>query len=190
MTVPEGGLGAVALGPEDAARLVTAVKAQLRSGSTGEDTLIEGLGRTALGVAEHFTGAAMIAREMQMVLPASQRWRQLPCRGVRTISEVAALAADAAAADLSSGAYAIDIDAAGIGWVRVTAPLAETRIRITFVAGLAAEWDTLPAPLRQGVVLLAAHLFEGRGGDAPPAAVAALWRPWRPLRLNAARRPA
>ena len=42
----------------------------------------------------------------------------------------------------------------------------------------------IPAPVLQGVVLLAVHLFEHRdGAAAPPAAVAALWRPYRRLRL-------
>jgi len=44
----------------------------------------------------------------------------------------------------------------------------------------------LPEPLRQGIVRLAAHLYTVRGeAEAPPpACVAALWRPWRRLRLG------
>jgi hypothetical protein len=50
--------------------------------------------------------------------------------------------------------------------------------------------SALPAPVMQGVVLLAAHLFEHRDASAaPPAAVAALWRPYRRLRLLAEGRP-
>jgi hypothetical protein len=46
------------------------------------------------------------------------------------------------------------------------------------------SWDALPPPVAQGVVLLIAHLFADRDGTAaPPAAVAALWRPWRRMRL-------
>ena len=42
-------------------------------------------------------------------------------------------------------------------------------------------------PWATGVVLLTAHLFDHRGGEsAPPAAVTALWRPWRRMRLAAA----
>ena len=41
------------------------------------------------------------------------------------------------------------------------------------------------APVAQGVAMLAAHLFDHRESDAvPPAAVAALWRPYRRLRLS------
>ncbi|WP_375402055.1 head-tail connector protein [uncultured Sphingomonas sp.] len=49
---------------------------------------------------------------------------------------------------------------------------------------LATDWDGLPAGIAHGVVMLTAHLFEARGRDAaPPAAVAALWRPHRRMRL-------
>ena len=65
------------------------------------------------------------------------------------------------------------------------------RIRVGYAAGLAAGWSGLPAPLAQGVVLLAAICSKrARAGGAPPAAVAALWRPWRRVRLEAARRSA
>jgi uncharacterized phiE125 gp8 family phage protein len=58
------------------------------------------------------------------------------------------------------------------------------RVAVRYRAGLAADWAALPAPLAHGAVLLAAHLFENRdAGRAPPAAVAALWRPYRVVRL-------
>ncbi|MFX6949906.1 head-tail connector protein, partial [Acinetobacter baumannii] len=51
-------------------------------------------------------------------------------------------------------------------------------------AGLAEGWAGLPAPIRQGVVLLAAHLFEQRDASvAPPSAITALWRPFRRIAL-------
>lgn len=49
---------------------------------------------------------------------------------------------------------------------------------------LGEEWEAVPAPVAHGIVLLAVHLFENRTADAaPPAAVAALWRPYRQVRL-------
>ena len=53
--------------------------------------------------------------------------------------------------------------------------------------GLAADWNGIPEPLRQGIIRLVAHLYTHRDfADAgpPPTAVAALWRPWRRLRLG------
>jgi uncharacterized phiE125 gp8 family phage protein len=61
------------------------------------------------------------------------------------------------------------------------------RLVVRFAAGMAVDWDTLPDGLRHGIVRLAAHLFRQRDANevlpAPPAAVAALWSPWRRLRL-------
>jgi uncharacterized iron-regulated protein len=53
-------------------------------------------------------------------------------------------------------------------------------------AGLADDWGEVSAPLREGIVRFAAHLYRDRDAAStrePPAAVAALWRPWRELRL-------
>ncbi|MEG3172908.1 head-tail connector protein [Sphingomonas sp. ZB1N12] len=52
------------------------------------------------------------------------------------------------------------------------------------------DWDTVPAPIAQGVAMLVAHLFDHRESDvAPPAAVAALWRPYRRMRLGVGVQP-
>ena len=52
---------------------------------------------------------------------------------------------------------------------------------------VAADWPGLAEPVRQGILRLVAHLFLHRDAVAdqgPPAAVAALWRPWRRMRLK------
>lgn len=114
----------------------------------------------------------------------SRAWQRLGIGGVTAIESVEGLPADGAAFAMPVDAYGIDIDAHGEGWVRVGAPGAAGRVRITFGAGAAAGWGDLPPPLAQGAVLLIAHLFEHRETDAaPPAAVSALWRPWRRVRL-------
>ena len=89
-------------------------------------------------------------------------------------------------ATLPIEAYAIDIDAGGDGWVRLTAPVAVSRLLVGYHAGLSPDWSSLPEALRQGIVRLVAHGYAHRDAadDAgPPAAVAALWRPWRRMRL-------
>ena len=88
--------------------------------------------------------------------------------------------------------------AAAKAWLRVEseeglAALAETAIltaeafvgREIVARDGSAGWDAVPAPVAQGVAMLAAHLFDHRESDAlPPAAVAALWRPYRRMRLS------
>ncbi|MEO7750897.1 MAG: head-tail connector protein, partial [Sphingomicrobium sp.] len=50
----------------------------------------------------------------------------------------------------------------------------------------AEDENGVPEPIRQGVLRLTAHLFSARdgAGGEPPAAVTALWRPYRRLRLS------
>jgi hypothetical protein len=60
---------------------------------------------------------------------------------------------------------------AGEGWIRVTAAGEATRVRVTYRAGLAAEWSAAPEALRLGIVRLAAHFYTHRDaaeGGAPP----------------------
>ena len=141
--------------------------------------------RAATELCEAFTGRLLIAREVEEVLPATRRWARLGVRPVRSIGAVSALAADGTASALPSHAYAIDVDAAGDGWVRLTAPSDAKRVRVGYVAGLADDGNAVPEALRQGIVRLAAHMY-ARGDESgmPPAAITALWRPWRRLRLG------
>ena len=56
---------------------------------------------------------------------------------------------------------------------------------LTFTGAAASGWDDLDAPLRHGIVRLAAHQYRERDAGAAvlPAAVIALWRPYRMVRL-------
>lgn len=167
-----------------------AAKAQLRITGDNEDELIGRHAATALALCEAFTGRAWVAREWRAVLPALRGWQALDIAGVRAISAVTGLSADGDSMALAPEAYAIDVDSEGLGWVRVLAPGAAGRVRVTCAAGIAEGWTDLPAPIAQGVILLIAHLFDAKGDAVPPAAVSALWRPWRRLRLARAERAA
>lgn len=177
-----GGPGVVTLASGDAGAALAAVRAQLRVETSADDALIVAFAETALGLAEQFVGRALIRREMVAELPADAGWQALPAVPVRAITSVAA---GRPAAVLAADAYAVDIDAEARGWVR--APGVAGPLMVTFTAGEAAGWAGLAQPIRQGVALLAAHLFSDREGrSAPPAAVTALWRPFRESRLMTA----
>ena len=161
-------------------------KALLRIETSDEDALIAGLVRSATDYCEAFTGRALIARDVDEISGAGSGWRRLSLAPVRAITGVTGLPAEGAPFALAADAYAAEMDAADEGWVRVTRPGAAGRVRVAYAAGMAEDWNGVPEALRQGILRLTAHLFTQRDGarDAgPPAAVTALWRPWRRMRL-------
>ena len=148
---------------------VEAARGYLRA--TGEDTAFERLARAAFSVGEAFTGVRFVSRADEEVLPVSARWTPLSAAPVVAIAGVTGLPDGGAPFVLPVGAYAVDIDGDGRGWVRVVDPGAATRVAVQFTAGLAQTWEALPPAVAQGVVALVAHLHDDRGGGAPPAAV-------------------
>lgn len=162
-------------------------KAYLRIEHDDEDALIGRFMATAITLCEQFTGQILLARTMTEMVPATGDWRRLKTTPVRAITNVEGLAGTGLPFALAVGSYAIDIDAAGDGWVRMQASAGTQRAVVTLDAGMAADAATLPAPLGQGILRLVAHLHAHRDSaddDGPPAAVAALWRPWRRMRLR------
>lgn len=157
-------------------------KALLRLERDDEDALLAGMIRTAMALCESFTGLWLIVRAGEQRLARGADWQRILVEPVVTVTGVLAdgvvLAADG---------YEADVDADGTGWVRLlaTRELAAAPV-VRFRAGLGADWNGVPEPLRQGLVRLVAHLFTHRDApDAgpPPAAVAAMWRPWRRVRV-------
>jgi uncharacterized phiE125 gp8 family phage protein len=172
--------------PAALAAAVVEARAFLRLADEAEEALLERLAATAIQLGEAFTGTLLVARTVEDVLPASAgAWRVLEGAPVSAIVGLTGLPSEGAPFVMAAEAYAIDVDGDGRGWVRVIAPGAAARVAVSYTAGLAASWDALPAPVTQGVVMLIAHLFTDRDGAQPPAAVAALWRPYRRMRLAA-----
>ena len=171
MMAPEPGIAPVSLAE---------CKAFLRLSHDDEDAVIAGFIRTAMALCEAFTGQWLISRQGEARLAADGAWQRLPVLPVNAITEVR----DAQGV-LPAAHCEVDIDAAGTGWVCARSPSAS--VVAQFRAGLAPDWNGLPEPLRHGIIRLVAHLFAHRdSADAgpPPAAVAALWRPWRRMRLG------
>jgi len=163
------------------------LRAFLRIGTSEEDALLAGLVRAAGDTCEAFTGRALIVRAVQEMLPAATAWVRLGAAPVTAIDGVAALGIDGSATALAVGDYGVDIDAAGEGWVRLLRTVDEKHVRVAYQAGMGTDPNALPEALRHGIVRLAAHLYVHRDredGAGPPAAVTALWRPWRRLRLR------
>ncbi len=163
-----------------------ALKAYLRITRDDEDALLESLIRAATDAAERFIGQVLVARAVDEMIDADGQWKRLGARPVRAISGVASVPAEGAELAMPVDAYAIDIDHDGDGWVRLTQPGTARRVRVTYRAGMAETGDGLPDAIRHGIIRLAGEYHASREGlePRPPASVAALWRPWRRMRLS------
>ncbi len=156
-------------------------KAYLRLERDDEDALLAGFIRTAMALCEAFTGQQLLARSGEQRLAVTRDWQR-----IAVVPVVAITGVFDAAQTVGADRYETDIDIAGCGWVRLGDSSLAAPV-VAFRAGLAADWNGVPEPIRQGLMRLVAHLFRHRdAADAgpPPAAVAAMWRPWRRLRLR------
>lgn len=167
--------------------IVTMSEAQayVRIETGEEEALLAGLIRTASGLCEAFINQIVVARDFELDLPATGAWERLPITPVRSMATVAAVDAAGLVMPVDSGGYTLDVDFAGDGWVRLDQAVEASRVRVSGRAGMAEDENGVPEPIRQGVLRLVAHLFTARDGDGgeAPAAVTALWRPYRRVRL-------
>ena len=157
-------------------------KAALRLERDDEDAVLAGHIRTAMALCEAFIGQWLIEREGEQRLAGDLVWQRLQASPVQAITGVFA-----GGTALATG-WESDIAADGTGWLRLVGlPQNPQLLVVRFRAGLGQDWNSVPEPLRAGVVRLVSHLFSHRDaadGAPPPAAVAALWRPWRRMQLG------
>lgn len=155
--------------------------------TTGDDASLQRLVAVALELGESFTGSMLLESTCEELVPASGDWQSLCTRPVQAVVAVEAVTIAGQRALLDVGAYSVELLGDGGARVRLTGGAAEARqLAVRFIAGLASSWAMLPDGLRHGVIRCAAHLHrqsETGTADALPAAVAALWRPWRRMRL-------
>ncbi|MEZ5688268.1 MAG: hypothetical protein R3E21_05695 [Caenibius sp.] len=154
-----------------------------------DDTPLATLLSGALDLFEAFTAQMPLEQTCEEVLPATGAWQKLKTRPVQAITGLEGIPAEGARFALAATDYEVDLDADGSARVRVIRQGSAGRIAVRFTAGIAPQWAALPPAIRDGVIRFAAHGYRQRDLDGnsaaniPPAAVAALWQPWRILRL-------
>lgn len=172
-------------------------KAHLRVDGTAEDTLITSLIATSRLQVEAALGLALILQSWSWRI---DRWPPggtiiLPLRPVSVITSIRVQNADLSYTVVPPASYLLDGQGAPARLVPTGAGLPPPGIaalgcEVNFTAGYGALAADVPAPLRQAILLLAAHWFENReplaesGKAAPtPEAVNALLNPFRIHRL-------
>jgi len=137
-----------------------------------EDALLELYLRNATAIIETRTAKALIARPYLLQVACWNRrgHLHLPVGPVTVIDQIQLIRPGSTTA-LASGEWFLE---PGTGRQRLTGPggaalrplphgsLAE----LSFTAGYGISWNQVPDDLRQAVLLLAAHLYENRDGDA------------------------
>lgn len=170
------------IGGEAVEPIVTLSEAQAftRVETGEEEALLAGLVRSASALCEAFLGQVVIARPFVEEVSATSDWQRLRSVPVRSIDLVSS-----GEGPLPPTSYTIDIDSNGCGWVRVSDPAVEGPLTVSGSAGMAVSHNGIPEPVRHGVLRLVAHLFAARddAGGEMPAAVTALWRPYRRMRM-------
>lgn len=159
------------------------VQAYVRAETGEEEALLVGFVRTAAALCEEFVGLKLLDQAFEETLSVQAGWARLRHLPVRQIQEVMTIESDGSETALSTSDYAVDIDADGRGWVRLAGH--GGRVRVSGRVGMASEANGLPEPLRQGIIRMVSHLFSNRDDcmGEPPAAVTALWRPYRRMAL-------
>ncbi|KLI64861.1 head-tail connector protein [Aurantiacibacter marinus] len=155
--------------------------------TTRDDAALTALLRSSLDTCEGFTRQIPLSTSCEEVLPATRGWHDIATTPVQAITSLVSIGSDGTRTDVDPGHYLFDITADGCGRINLLAPPAENRVAVRFTAGLASDWNTLPEGLRHGMIRLASYAYrernEGSTSRSPPAAIAALWQPWRRMRI-------
>ena len=164
--------------PPAAAVSLDAAKAFLRVDHPDEDALIADLIDAATRQIEDRCSASLIIRPQRLT---KSTVRTNDVAGVYLtrypILSIEAVTQDAAAQPIDANLRARPV------LVRVPTP---GTVTVDFTAGYGETSPDIPTPLRQGVMLLLAHLYEHRAGNVPPGfpmMVDALIQPYRGMRL-------
>lgn len=166
--------------------MLAEVRAYLRVDSGMDDDVLSGCALAALAHAEQFTRQVLIQRAAQEIITAGSGWQILQTMPVRSVVCVTGIPAEGANFAMAASAWEAKISSRGEAYFRVLQPGIAGRAEVSLVAGLSADWASLPESLRLGLLRLTGHFYNNRdAGDdvGPPAAALALLLPFRRMQL-------
>ncbi|MEM9501966.1 MAG: hypothetical protein AAF941_08985 [Pseudomonadota bacterium] len=151
-----------------------------------DQTLVDLLG-SSLAMCEAFTGQVPLEQTVEERIPTTVGRYRLTSRPVQSITDTELIAEDGTRNSLSGMGHRLEVDPTGQAFANLKETVAGQAVAVRTVVGIAADWSTLPKPLRQGVIRLAAYYYRDRDqgqSSQPPTSVIALWSPWRIMRLS------
>lgn len=151
-----------------------------------EDALLVGLLGASVALCEAFIGQAPLEQAIEEMIPAKRGAYPLRTHPIQALVSVELVPDEGPRTEVEATAYTFETDATLTGCIKLPSDLDGNRLAVTARAGLVVDWANLPHPLKHGMIRLAAFHYRDRDADseiAPPASVAALWRPWRIARL-------
>ncbi|WP_108789188.1 head-tail connector protein [Erythrobacter sp. Alg231-14] len=180
------------LEPADvSATALAELKAWLGISRQNEDELLIGLLRASLDVCEAFTGQAPLSQLIEEQMPTSAGRYAIASRPVSSLIVAQIVGLDGAQSALNPDKYEIEFQAIGNACFTLLQSVEGQAVAIRLRVGIASDWETLPAAIKQGLIRLAAYHYRDRDrpGNAKkevsaPSSVTALWRPWRTMRLQ------
>lgn len=157
-----------------------------------EDELLVDLLQASLAMCEAFIGQVPLWQLLEERLPVQPGRYPLVTRPIATSIVTAELVTqDGSRTAIDPADFELELESNGAANFRLDRALDGQGVAVRVRAGIAGTWDDVPAALKQGLIRLAAYFYRDRdrtGGTksdlAPPASVAALWRPWRTVRLT------
>ncbi len=168
------------------------LKSWLGISRSNEDELLVSLLQASLEMCDAFTGQAPLSQLVEERLPAHAGHHSLSSRPINSIVSAEVLAQDGTVTALDASDFDLEFRAVSNACFRLFNDVEGQAISLKVRVGIAPNWETVPAGIKQGLIRLAAFQYRDRDrtgtpsnkATVSPASVTALWRPWRTMRLR------
>jgi uncharacterized phiE125 gp8 family phage protein len=166
--------------------MLAEVRAYVRVDAGTDDNVLAACAVAAVEHAEQFTRQILIRRGAKDMVMTGSGWQILQAMPVQSVVSVTGIPAEGASFPMAASAWEAKISSRGEAYFRVRQPGIAGRAEVSLIAGLSANWASLPESLRLGLLRLTAYFYNNRDASddaGPPAAALALLLPFRRMQL-------
>ena len=151
-----------------------------------EDAQLIDLLASSVAMCEAFTGQTPLEQTVEEHLPVTKGRHALTSQPVQQLLNAETVDFFGARASIAGQGHGFELDRNGVALADLKSDLVGEYLAVQVRVGIASDWQSVPKPLRQGIIRLASHHYSDRDRGNPsttPASVTALWRPWRLVRV-------